>query len=242
MKKIFAFLCAAALVGFVSCEPEEEKNPGGSSAGSPTEEPTDSIKFNRYSAIKVPIEENGKKSGAKYDATVIYENASWMWFRSIHPEATPYNYNLLKICGALYYQFRDTVEKEIAIRDDYALHVPDGITPEAPGAWVYMRDIVLMVSLDGDGNLFEVSKYKDEDFLSYPPNARVLEHDSVINLDYFDTVAYIPNAIMDSMQPLMEKAFEEQDWAKTFEMFENSYKFIPITGAEYQELAREGRQ
>lgn len=63
--------------------------------------------------------------------------------------------------------------------------------------------------------------------------------------NFVDTVAYIPNAVMDSMQPLMEAAFEkgnkDNDWSVLLHLFKNGYKFIPISGEEYKELARQGK-
>lgn len=226
-------------MSLVSCEKEKEGGKGENGGGN-TEQPSDSIRFNTGTPIKIAIEDTKQKSG-HYDAMTIYNCAYRLcthWKTDVDGA-----FELM-----IWKQWRDTVEKKFALRGNLAISVPDGIHPEGPGEFIYDRNIVITVALNEDGSVWDISQYKDlktiadEDFTD--------EDDRLFGeygqlwgtfLNRQDTAAYIPNAVMDSMQPLMEKAFAEQDWAKCYELFENGYKFIPITGAEYMELVRQGK-
>lgn len=55
-----------------------------------------------------------------------------------------------------------------------------------------------------------------------------------------DTIGYIPNAVLRTAQPLIKMAHSAGDYAKCYELFDKAFTFIPITGAEWLELKRQG--
>ncbi len=57
-----------------------------------------------------------------------------------------------------------------------------------------------------------------------------------------DTIAYIPNKILEDCREPLEKAYNEGRYEDVYEMFDNTFKFRPITGAEWRELKKQGKQ
>lgn len=55
-----------------------------------------------------------------------------------------------------------------------------------------------------------------------------------------DTIAYTPNAVMRQMESDIKAALANQDTTLAYEVFNNSFIFIPITGAEWRELKAQG--
>lgn len=55
-----------------------------------------------------------------------------------------------------------------------------------------------------------------------------------------DTIAYIPNAVVKDAQVRIKAALEAQDTTAVYAIFNDAFKFIPITGPEYKELKRQG--
>lgn len=114
------------------------------------------------------------------------------------------------------------------------------------------RDVILVTFFNEDGSLFRIKDWMDED-IDWCHEGELSEREFefyerymyLFSNNFVDTVAYIPNAVMDSMQPLMEAAFEkgnkDNDWSVLLHLFKNGYKFIPISGEEYKELARQGK-
>ncbi len=61
--------------------------------------------------------------------------------------------------------------------------------------------------------------------------------------DYvIDTIAYIPNAILDKAQREIEAAYAAGDYETCYKLFEEAYTFYPITGAEWRALKEAGKQ
>lgn len=54
--------------------------------------------------------------------------------------------------------------------------------------------------------------------------------------DHLDTIAYIPNAIMDRARDLIFAAHANEQWQEIYNIFNEDFKFVPITGAEYKAL------
>lgn len=231
-------LCTATLFCIVSCDQEKDKEKPGNSTEQPTE-----TKFNTGTAIGIPVVETQQKS-SRYDAMTIY-SAACRW-----------HHNGYTVELVIWHHWRDTVEKKLAIRGDLAITVPDGITPTAPGAFAYWRDNILVVALNEDGSVWDIGALHKDKFMNHMTEDGLFdEYDDegiAIWTEFWDdwkahynamidTVAYIPNAVMDSMQPLMEQAFYDKDWNRCYDLFKNGYEFIPITGAEYMELVRQGK-
>lgn len=56
-----------------------------------------------------------------------------------------------------------------------------------------------------------------------------------------DTIAYIPNAVLRTAEIAIRDAFGKQDVDACYELFNDAYKFIPITGEEWQALKDAGQ-
>lgn len=57
-----------------------------------------------------------------------------------------------------------------------------------------------------------------------------------------DTIAYIPNAVLGKAQQEIEAAYQAEDYATCYKLFEEAYTFYPITGAEWRALKEAGKQ
>lgn len=57
-----------------------------------------------------------------------------------------------------------------------------------------------------------------------------------------DTVAYIPNSVFRNTELRIKEALIAKDTALVYTIFKDGFTFIPITGAEYRELKRQGLQ
>ncbi len=58
--------------------------------------------------------------------------------------------------------------------------------------------------------------------------------------DETDTIAYIPNEVIRTAELGITKAYESGDYEAVYQLFDNAFTFIPITGAEYRTLQEEG--
>lgn len=56
-----------------------------------------------------------------------------------------------------------------------------------------------------------------------------------------DTIAYIPNSVMQDLEYSITAAYEAGDYATCYRLFEDGFVFTPITGAEWLELKAEGK-
>lgn len=59
--------------------------------------------------------------------------------------------------------------------------------------------------------------------------------------DKSDTIAYIPNKVLEQSYKDIREAFEKKDYQRVYELFEQAYTAIPITGEQYKELKRQGK-
>lgn len=55
-----------------------------------------------------------------------------------------------------------------------------------------------------------------------------------------DTIAYIPNSVMQSLEQQITAAYNAEDYATCYRLFEDGFVFTPITGAEWLELKAQG--
>ena len=51
-----------------------------------------------------------------------------------------------------------------------------------------------------------------------------------------DTIAYIPNSVLRSTEQAIREAYEAQDIEACYDIFDNAYRFTPITGEEWRAL------
>lgn len=56
-----------------------------------------------------------------------------------------------------------------------------------------------------------------------------------------DTLAYIPNATLRAAEAIIKKAYAEQDYNTCYEVFDNAWRFVPITGSEWRALKAVGK-
>lgn len=56
-----------------------------------------------------------------------------------------------------------------------------------------------------------------------------------------DTIAYIPNAVLRTAQPLIKSAHAEGNYTECYRLFDQAFTFIPITGKEWLELKAQGK-
>ena len=56
-----------------------------------------------------------------------------------------------------------------------------------------------------------------------------------------DTIAYIPNAVFQAAGAAIKAAYEDDNYAECYRLFDTAFTFIPITGAEWRELKAAGQ-
>ncbi|WP_297626994.1 hypothetical protein [uncultured Rikenella sp.] len=56
-----------------------------------------------------------------------------------------------------------------------------------------------------------------------------------------DTIAYIPNGVMQNLEQRITAAYDAGDYATCYRLFKEGFVFTPITGAEWLELKAEGK-
>lgn len=56
-----------------------------------------------------------------------------------------------------------------------------------------------------------------------------------------DTIAYIPNSVMESLERQITAAYEAEDYATCYRLFEDGFVFTPTTGTEWLELKAAGQ-
>lgn len=61
------------------------------------------------------------------------------------------------------------------------------------------------------------------------------------DLHPIDTIAYIPNSVMQDLEQRITTAYEAGDYTTCYRLFEEGFVFTPITGAEWLELKAEGK-
>jgi len=57
-----------------------------------------------------------------------------------------------------------------------------------------------------------------------------------------DTIAYIPNSVLRKAESDIKNALANKDTAIVYSIFQNAFKFTPITGAEYRALKKQNLQ
>ena len=54
-----------------------------------------------------------------------------------------------------------------------------------------------------------------------------------------DTIAYVPNSVLRTAQPLIKEAYDNGDAETVYRLFHEAFTFLPITGAEWRALELE---
>lgn len=56
----------------------------------------------------------------------------------------------------------------------------------------------------------------------------------------YDTIAYIPQSVINSARAQIKAAYDDEDFTTVYTLFDNAFKFRPITGAEWRTLKAQG--
>ena len=67
----------------------------------------------------------------------------------------------------------------------------------------------------------------------------IYAHDLVIVDKDLDTIGYIPNENFINAELQIRRALADQDTASVYDIFQNAFKFFPITGTEWLELKKQ---
>lgn len=57
-----------------------------------------------------------------------------------------------------------------------------------------------------------------------------------------DTIAYIPNSVLKEAREKIEKAYSDSNFTEVYRLFNEAYKFRPITAKQWKKLKAEGKQ
>lgn len=56
-----------------------------------------------------------------------------------------------------------------------------------------------------------------------------------------DTIAYVPNSVLREAEEKIYKAYADSNYTEVYRLFHEAYKFIPITGKQWQRLKEAGK-
>lgn len=102
--------------------------------------------------------------------------------------------------------------------------------------FLYARDIVITaVRYKG-----RMTTYNDR--MHYDPNddfknslAAAIQREGVV-----DTIAYLPTSVMREAQIKIEKAFNDSNYTEVYRLFNEAFRFKPITAKKWRELKAKG--
>lgn len=178
----------------------------------PDNHPTDTIeKINPAAVLSVRIDEKIETKSLTYDARFITLYARDYTLSGWIKDISGY---------ATYWRNRDTVENKITFMGWDVVAVID--STYLLGPFISSEDIILRIAIDS----------------SHIP-VSPLDGDLRSIVDY-DTVSYIPNTVMRKNQKVLDSLFNAKDYQSCYQMFDTAYHFIPITGAEWRKLKKEG--
>lgn len=102
--------------------------------------------------------------------------------------------------------------------------------------FLYARDVVI-TAVRYKGRL---TTYNDRTY--YNPNddyknslAHAIQKEGVV-----DTIAYLPAAVMREAQVKIEKAFSDSNYTEVYKLFNEAFRFKPITAKKWKELKAQG--
>lgn len=84
-------------------------------------------------------------------------------------------------------------------------------------------------------------KFSTKDTVLYDPIA-IYPSEGDYDKVLFDTIAYIPNSVLRSAETSIKAAYDRNDFASCYQIFDSAYVFIPITGPEWRALKANGNQ
>lgn len=155
--------------------------------------------------------ENPAASTAKSDMLSIGDivrQADEIFFTDIDTAFSPNKPLTIHPRRVIYYAHRDTVNNRILMWATDIISAEGDLLDEC-GNFIRGRNTVLV-------------KY----IIKYPGHL----------WDDYDTIAYIPNAVMDAARKAIRAAYARGDYRQCYELFEEAYTFHPTTGEEYKRL------
>lgn len=104
------------------------------------------------------------------------------------------------------------------------------LNPEAPRLKMWGTDII-----DFEGNLCEPFIIAEDVVLE-----RLLDENTP--KERLDTIGYIPNATLRAAEIEIRAAYANKDIEKVYKLFDEAYRFTPITAKEWKALKEQGLQ
>lgn len=102
------------------------------------------------------------------------------------------------------------------------------LNPDAPRLKMWGSDIIYSENKLG------------ETFIKAKDVVLEIHYGLIDGSDRRDTIAYIPNKMLTDAYAIIKPAFDSGDYETVYRVFDEAYRFIPITGAEYAELREQG--
>lgn len=198
-------------------------------------EPIKPKTFDSDATIKIPVEEKSSARKSDADSTARAQFIFEYGFDIISTDYTnmenwggqrPQIGAILDLATRIiYYNKRDTVNQKFVFMGSFVVDMRQNASYPKPvlGSFPLSEDMVLRAAIGEDGKHIHPRDYWFEPILRY------------------DTLAYIPNATLKESKRILKKAMAEEDYETCYKMFDTHYKFIPITGPEYMELVRQGK-
>lgn len=174
-------------------------------------------KIDPLARIAVQVEKGKTTRAEDMERAKFITLYAWNYIAK-HPDDDGYiRKDISSLQPEVYYMDRDTVNYRILF---WGIDVID---EDKLGRFISYENVVLHIALNHDTGLPQLP----------------LEYTGRLDMPW-DTVAYIPNAVMRRNKAILTEIFERGDYNKCYEVFDTAYRFIPITGAEYRELVRKG--
>ena len=101
------------------------------------------------------------------------------------------------------------------------------VDPIDPRIEMYATDVI-----QPDGSLYT-------EFLKAYDVVFTRNHGDLTN-QILDTIAYIPNSTIKKAYEDIKASYDAQDYDKVYKLFDEAYKFVPITGTEWRKLKAKG--
>lgn len=178
-------------------------------------------------AVALAFASCGKKEPKLLDpnAVLSIRPAKGVQLRSNNPEHLS-ALEIVKQCNAMRLILHDTGEPGVRGWAD----AQKDLNPEDPRLKMWGTDIITSW-----GTL-------EKDF--------ILARDVVFEINYGlidgsnrrDTIAYIPNKTIIDAYNIIKPAFDAGDYETVYSVFDQAYRFIPITGPEWRALKEQGQE
>lgn len=129
--------------------------------------------------------------------------------------------------GKMFANQRDTISEHPAL----LMFGTDIITQEGKLLRAYLdtRDhVIVQFTLDGKP-------------LTYDENMAIRDREAIQRIKE-DTIAYIPNSVMDEATQKIEAAYNDSNYAEVYRLFNEAFTFKPITAKQWKRLKALGKQ